>query len=148
MASPIDPTAETTELPHISEAPAPERCPWCSASGGNLSLACTDLQNEVEYQVWCRTCWAHGPSRGTAEVAVEEWNAMSIAVRGKELVPGKMYVLDKGCEGLRAGRRIIFRWRTEDGKFNVFSPEGEPDMQSAFSIRASETEMFLRGTDD
>lgn len=119
------------------------KCPYCP-TGGNVSLACTDLENESEYQVWCRACWAHGPTRVTVEAAVMDWNEVSVAAHGMELTPGKTYVLDRGYGGLQAGRRIVFRWRSEDGRFNVFNPEGEADIQSAFSIRTIETVRYIR----
>lgn len=107
-------------------------------------MACTDLGNEDEYQAWCRACWAHGPLRSTEARAAEDWNEVSVAARGEELERGKTYVLDRGYGGLRAGRRIIFRWRSEDGKWNVFSHDGKADMDSAFRIKATETIRYIR----
>ncbi len=119
------------------------RCPYCPA-GGDVSMACTDLSNEDEYQAWCRTCWAHGPSKSTEAHAAEAWNEVSMAVRGMELTPGKVYILSQAYNGLPSGQKVVFRWRSEDGKFNVFNPEGEADMQSAFSFLATDTARYVR----
>lgn len=124
---------------HVHDLPP---CPYCP-TGGDVLLACTDLENEKEYQVWCRECWAHGSSRETADAAVKAWNEVSVAVRGVELTRGEKYILLKDHDGQKKGQWIIFRWCTEDGKYNVFNPEGEADMQSAFSIKVSETAYFV-----
>ncbi len=43
-----------------------EQCPYCPG-GGDTSMSCTRMEDMDEFQVWCRDCWAHGPSRKTEE---------------------------------------------------------------------------------
>ncbi len=121
-------------------------CPYCP-DGGNATMACTDLENKNEYQVWCRECWAHGPHMATERFATLAWNVVSKAARGMELAAGETYVVTKDIAEYKVGQRVVFRWRTEDGKFNVFNPEGEGDMESAFSIRVLETVYFVSPID-
>ena len=47
-------------------------CPWCEEDG-DARVACTDLETNDEFQVWCHVCWAHGPSRPTKEEAIRAW---------------------------------------------------------------------------
>lgn len=118
-----------------------ERCPYCPK--GIPKLACTDLGVEEDFQVWCHLCWAHGPSRLTKEDAVKDWNEVSLFIRGEELEKNATYILLKERDGQKVGQRIIYRWQSEDGKYNIFNPEGEADMQSAFSIHAAETKYYV-----
>lgn len=118
-------------------------CPYCP-DGGTVQMACTDLENEKEFQVWCCECWAHGPSMATEMWATLAWNAVSKAARGEELKTDARYILIQAHpDGNKKGQFVVFRWRTEDGKYNVFNPEGEADMQSAFKIDVHETEQFI-----
>lgn len=129
-------------LRKVFEADDLAPCPYCPRAG-DVRMACTDVGRNKGFQAWCQICWAHGPSRPTEAEAREAWDEVSLAMRGEELTPGQTYVLTQDCDGNKAGQYIVFRWRTEDGKFNIFNPEGEADMQSAFSIKGSKTEDYV-----
>lgn len=101
-----------------------EQCPWCELGpldqidadvDGNVSLACTDLKCRDEYQVWCRKCWAHGPSRKTEDEAIESWNEVAGPIRpdvdekGKRMIAVEKNAIQAGgCNG--CNRRVRYVW--------------------------------------
>ena len=101
--------------------------------------------SENEYQVWCKECWAHGPSMSTEGLAAATWSAISRAARGIDLKTDVTYVvvLDHPDGHCKRGDLVVFRWRTEDGKDNVFNPKGQSDMDSAFKINVFVTNNFV-----
>ncbi|KKN81542.1 hypothetical protein LCGC14_0318010 [marine sediment metagenome] len=91
-----------------------ELCPHCPG-GGDISVACTNLEGKNEYQVWCRDCWAHGPSRKTKEGAIESWNETAGPIRpGADEEGRRMVAIESdaiqagGCNG--CSRRVRYVW--------------------------------------
>lgn len=63
----------------------PADCPYCPSGEGNVHVACIDLDQDDQFQVWCETCWAHGPSRDTIVEAVEAWDRVAgFVARGED----------------------------------------------------------------
>lgn len=91
-----------------------EPCLWCP-EGGDVSVACTDMENRDEFQVWCRQCWAHGPSRKTRFEAVSSWNEAAGPIRpdvdekGKRMIAIEQDAIQAGgCNG--CSRRVRYVW--------------------------------------
>ena len=91
-----------------------EQCPYCPG-GGDTSMSCTRMEDMDEFQVWCRDCWAHGPSRKTEEGATESWNETAGPIRPDADMEGKRMIAIEsnaiqagGCNG--CNRRIRYVW--------------------------------------
>lgn len=73
----IDPTAETTELPHVPEGPEPVACPWCNGSTqvGTRNIGTAGLLHFV----YCdnHRCSAIGPCKPTAALAIISWDRVA-----------------------------------------------------------------------
>ena len=65
----------------LNDGPRPlSPCPWCPTDQEIIlvpQVACTNLKDKDEFQVWCKGCWAHGPSRPTVKAAVQDWNRVA-----------------------------------------------------------------------
>ncbi|KKN96760.1 hypothetical protein LCGC14_0164040 [marine sediment metagenome] len=78
----------TLDLEKIKEALAsrPTNCPYCKISvPGSVQMACTNLEDDCEFQIWCSGCWAHGPTCSTLQSALDGWNRVADASDDKAL---------------------------------------------------------------
>lgn len=70
----------TLDLKKLKEALAarPTDCPYCKIHvPGSVQMACTNLEDSCEFQIWCNGCWAHGPSCSTLQGAIDGWNSVA-----------------------------------------------------------------------
>jgi len=61
-------------------------------------------------------------------------------MKRSELIPGKTYKMKKYYDGNSAGTEVIFKWMTQDDKWAVCNPVGEPSMQDSMCLDPEELE--------